>query len=231
MRNNKNKLLIIIIIILLIANTVFSSILWFSINHRPNPFNPHSRGQVLLDELHPDSLQKKKIQSLMSEHFVKLDALKEKEKDAKSAFFSLLLTDTVSLATVLNYAEHAAAITIEIDTMVYNHFTKMRSLCNPDQKEKLDRVIQRILIKSEGMERMDHPAGRNDFHEQHPAASRQKNQINESNDFGNELPPPPPPRHHRMPPPQEMQEHRRPHDRHPEEFPDGPPNMPPPGME
>ncbi len=228
----KSKLLIFIILILLIANTVFSSVLWFSIHQHPKPLPPPSRGQNLLDELQPDSSQTKILHSLMADHFVKLDALKEKEHTAKSAFFSQLLSDTASIATILNYAEHSAVISFAIDTLVYNHFNKLRSLCNPEQKEKLDRIIQRILIKSEDLNNVDRKRENDHLPNQNKSEKNKVKQGDDLNDFNNEMPPPPPAyqRHHPMPPPPEGH-HGRPNERHPDDFPDGPPDMPPPGRD
>jgi hypothetical protein len=230
MKNNNNKLLFFIILILLIANTVFSSVLWFRSNHHPRPVPPPPRGQILIDELQPVGEQKELIQSLMSEHFDKLDALKDKEHKAKSVFFSLLLKDTVSVAAILNYAEHASNISLEIDTMVFNHFNKLRSLCNPEQKEKLDRVIQRILINSDDIPNVGGPEEKDAFQEQTKSENNVGNHSKEPADhFKNERLDDHPHNHHRMPPPPRHED--RHHDKHPEEFPDGPPQMPPPGME
>ena len=236
MNKNKNKLFIFIILILLIANTVFSSVLWFSINHhpqiRPNP--PVPRGHYLLEELHPDSAQKIQLHAMMTTHFVRMDSLKEQEHSAKNAFFSLLLTDTASVTTILNYAEHASKIQFEIDTMLFNHFYKMRSMCNPEQKEKLDRLIQRILIKSDVAHSDDQPAPfERDNSKQHndPEKSVEKD-FDKSNDDREEMSPHPR-SNHRMPqPPPPNDHHRRPpHEAHPNDFHDGPPDIPPSGME
>ena len=227
MKNAKNKLFIFIILILLIANTVFSAVLWFRMDHHPP--KPQPRGQYLLDEVQPDSTQETKIHALMSEHFRKMDLMKEKEHDAKAAFFSLLLTDTASVSTILSYAEHAATITLEIDTIVYNHFNAIRAICNPEQKEKLDRVIQRILIQNEDAPKIEK---NKEIHQlrMNEQSENKTERREEHIDADEKMSGKDPDKHHRMPPPPDHPR-GRPHERRPEDFPDGPPNMPPPGME
>lgn len=148
--NSKNKILAIIIICLLLANTIFTSILWFRTNQPPAPPNrPDSNPeQFLIKKLGFDSIQQATYQKLHAAHFAQMKNLREKEHLAKDSLFNLFLlsADTVSEATVLLYANHAAEILRNIDTAVYNHFKRIKDLCTPEQKEKLAAVIHELRM-------------------------------------------------------------------------------------
>ena len=126
---------------LLIANSIFTGILWLK-HHRPQSPDcisekPEMKNKFFSDFIGFDSSQRLAFDSLFTQHRRKINELKLKERNAKVALFNLLKSDTASQYTVEYYANQASLITMQIDTLTYYHFKKIKSICKPDQMDKL----------------------------------------------------------------------------------------------
>ncbi len=153
MTTNKNKFLLIFIMVLLIANTIFTSILWLRPNQpsmsNEDPLQRPGHGQFLINQLGLDSNQQKIFIPAFEQHHMQMDSLREIQMHAKNDFFSLLKSDTASQVTVDFFAKKTAAISMEIDTVIFNHFKKLKSICNPTQLEKLNYFIENDFLKQQ----------------------------------------------------------------------------------
>ncbi len=231
MTTRKNKLILLFIMLLLLANTIFTSILWLRPNHPPSRNEEHyqrpSRGQFLIDQLGLDSNQQKIFIPAFVQHQMQMDSLRQIQLHAKKDFFSLLKSDTASPVTVDFYAKKTAAISMEIDTVIFNHFKKLKSICNPTQLEKLNYFIENDFLNQQSNPRPQHRENDNADTNQLEADTHSKDNLKKNNirsieerprhhpPFRDDGPPPPygrPP----GPPPGEHPPHR-PHD--------GPPSM------
>ncbi len=127
--------------VLLLANTVLTSVLWFkSSRHKVRP--PMAlRGKFLIDQLNFDSSQNKQFDLIKTDYFSRMDELKEKEHELKDEFFDLIKSDNVSEQLIMEKANATAAIKFQIDTMMVNHFRKIKSICNEKQIKILFKVI------------------------------------------------------------------------------------------
>ena len=160
MTTRKNKLLLLFIMVLLLANTIFTSILWLRPHHPSSRNEEHfqrpTRGQFLIDQLGLDSNQQKVFIPAFEQHQLQMDSLREIQMHAKNDFFSLLKSDTASPVTVDFYAKKTAAISMKIDTVIFNHFKKLKSICNPTQLEKLTYFIENDFLKQQSNPRPQH---------------------------------------------------------------------------
>ncbi len=238
MTSKKNDILILLMIVLLLANSIFTGIMWFKQNCRNKP-EEHKimqiqRNPFFSDFIRFDSIQQITFDSLFDEHHQKMRMLKEKERAVKSSLFNLLKSDTASDATVQFYANQASMISMQIDTLTYYHFKKIKSICKPEQMNRLadyfdkhflhqnennpDKMDSNSLDKEDRNNKrmMPPPHGRpGRFRpEVTPPPPPPRDGMNEDG------PPPPPPHGRRMGPPGE---HRPPHDGPP------PPHRRPPG--
>jgi hypothetical protein len=246
MTTNKNKTIILVIIVLLITNAVFTSILWFKSNNRPGFPPNHGRGKFLMDQLNFDSSQRMQFNAIKSDYFNRMDELIEKEHQLKDDFFQLLQSDNVSDEDILSKAKQTTDLKLQIDTMMMNHFLKIKSICNKDQVEALFRFVDNFA-------KQPFP-GRRTFQNKQDSFVSSQRVVESSDDLI--LPRQSTPRKrgehhpkHRMPPPRFMEGdnrennpdfHRPPHFRRPrreedkglrEDFPDGPPPPGPPPIE
>jgi len=147
MTNNKNKLLVYVIIALLIMNTIFTTILWFRTNPPKHEDKRRSvRERFLIENLHLDSIQQSQLDDLMLEHRGQLELFKEKERGYRETLFDLLKSDSYDSLAVLNCANKAAKIKVQIDTSVFYHFKRVRKICNQSQLTKLDSLIENLFL-------------------------------------------------------------------------------------
>jgi Spy/CpxP family protein refolding chaperone len=248
MTTNKNKTIILVMIVLLITNAVFTSILWFKSQNKHRVPPNHGRGKFLMEQLDFDSAQRRQFKAIKSDYFNRLDDLIEKEHQFKNDFFQLLQSENVSNEAILSKAKQTADLKLQIDTMMMNHFLKIKSICNKDQVEALYKFVDNF-----NKQPFPFPRRRTLQNQQDSFVSTQQ-AVDSSADLsiptqsapmnrGNNRP------KHRMPPPEFMEEfnrdknpdfHRPPHPRPPrreyekgnrDDFPDGPPPPGPPPME
>lgn len=131
-------------IVFLIANTILTTILWIRSVHHPDGPPIADRGKFLTDQLNFDSLQREQFEIIKADYFNRLDELKEKEHQLKDEFFDLIKTDSVSNDVIINKARATAALKFQIDTMMLKHFIKIKSICNKQQIESLNKVIDNL---------------------------------------------------------------------------------------
>ena len=241
MTSKRNSILILLMIVLLIANSIFTGVLWYKHHCSQKPDCPKikqgQRNPFFSDFVGFDSLQIIAFDSLFDQHHLKMRELKEKEKAAKLLLFNLLKSDTASDATVQLYANQASMVSMQIDTLTYYHFKKIKSICKPEQMSRLaDFFDKHFLHQNENNpDKLDSNSSdkedRKDMRRM-PPQNREHGRFRPDGTpppppregMNEEGPPPPPPPGRRMGRPGE---NRPPHDGPPP--PDRRPPGPPPG--
>jgi alpha-N-acetylglucosamine transferase len=138
----KNKLIVWIVGILVLANLVTLVIFWAGRIHQMKEGSPRD---FLAAKLNFSEDQKKQFFDLTKEHHENSQKIREKIKESKDAFFDLLKKPNVSDST-----KKAAAMTVslniqELDLYTFDHFKKVRALCNAVQKISFDELIHQII--------------------------------------------------------------------------------------
>jgi periplasmic protein CpxP/Spy len=149
----KNKSLISIIIFLLIMNVAM--LVFFLVLNKQDQRNFHGRDQngisgLLQKEVGFTKEQLDTYQSLRKDHFDKIHILFDELRIAKRDFYNLLYVSPVSDSSV----NRAAALITEkqktLDLQMFNHFKMVRNICTPDQLQKFDTTINRVIIRMTG---------------------------------------------------------------------------------
>jgi len=197
-----------------------------------------SRGKFMMNQLDFDSSQRKQFDIIKTDYFNRMDDLKEQEHQLKDEFFDLIKSDNVSNDLIIEKAKAAAAIKFQIDTMMVNHFRKIKSICNDKQIESLYKVIDNFAKQPAPFP--ERKLFADSLHKMNP--SFPKNEVDSNNVFPKVRNfNPDDNRRFRRPPPHDVMEafdnennhdsdpnHRPPHPRPPRrpggrDFPDGPP--------
>ena len=68
--------------------------------------------------------------------------LREDVKQAKESFFDLLKQANVTDSMKLAVANKVSVIAQQLDLLTWNHFQQVRAICNTQQQQQFDKIIQ-----------------------------------------------------------------------------------------
>jgi periplasmic protein CpxP/Spy len=153
-----NRWLYVITLLLLTANIVTLAILWINkkTDRGERELLPPPTGQVfefLTNELKLDAAQQEAYKKLRDEHQAGQRSFQENIGKAKDNFFELLQQTNVTDSTLQLYSKKVGEFEQQRDIFTFRHFQKLRALCNKEQQNKFDNIIQEVL------RRMGRPKG------------------------------------------------------------------------
>jgi hypothetical protein len=152
--STNNRWLTIVTILLLTANVVTLALLWTNKKHeRAGDRHPAAAApavEFITQELKLDSAQQLAFVKLREEHQANQRILNDSIKQSKDALFELLKQVSVADSLIKMAAEQAGRFEQERDLATFKHFQKLRALCNKEQQNKFDNVIQDILRRIGG---------------------------------------------------------------------------------
>lgn len=182
-----NKLMSVLIVLFLLANISTIGLYWFNREKRlPPPDGKHGNNlfMFLTHELNLDSTQQAAYKKLITEDREHDKGNRKQNRLSKEAFFSLLSKDTVTPEELKAAAATAAETDAQMLMKTFEHFKKVRALCNEEQKKKFDTVIKRaigMMGQQQGRPQGPPPNGeRNGMHPDGPPPQDEQ------------IPPPPP---------------------------------------
>ena len=142
-----NKILFWFFIILMIINIITLVIFWIGkMNKGPIPKS------IMAKELHLNDQQRKQLYELIDEHRKESRALKDKIRTAKNELFDLA-KDSIANENKKRIAIDKTSKYIgQLDSLTLNHFQKIRSICNDDQKKLFDELLKKMAVAIGGSE-------------------------------------------------------------------------------
>ncbi len=151
--NTNNRWFTVITLLLLTANIVTLVLLWT--NKKPHreyhnlpPPQQQQGGQVfefITNELKLDSVQQETYKKLREEHQSQVRPLRDSIGKAKDNFFDLLKQENINDSMVENLSKKIGNLEQQRDVFTFRHFQKLRAICNREQKNKFDGIIQQAL--------------------------------------------------------------------------------------
>ena len=222
---HKNKLLTWLVLLLVVINIGAMIFMWMGKpKHEKPPLG--SPKEFLSRELKLDEKQQVKFDKLVDEHRDQANNSRKKIKEEKEKMYGLLKNGSLTESLKKSAVEQVADATKELDLITLNHFEKVRNICSPQQKNKLDQIMMQMVSMMTAqqtmrplpppMDSLRHKKSFSDSIDQAPnhqlnekhAKKPQNNQNNppvippRQNDPNNQNNPPViPPRDHRGPPP------------------------------
>lgn len=141
MRYN-NKMTSWVIAILLFANIATLSFFWIGhfINQKEN-----SPKEFLSKNLNFSDSQKNAYFILAKEHNESAKIIRDQIKIDKESLFQLLKSDTINDSIRNDKALKVSMSIQSLDILTFEHFKKVRALCNEEQKSKFDELIQKMV--------------------------------------------------------------------------------------
>jgi len=169
---NRKQTVIWTIIILIVLNLLTLSTVWFSKHHPPRPphHDKHDRVQMndfdfITKELKLDDEQVKAFVKAREEHFSQMNIISEEIHMARKAIFDEVFKSEPENNMADSFASIIGQKHKDLEKLNFHHFMLLKSICNPDQQQKLNIFLQemqhkqRSLPHSPGHEK-NHPPGK-----------------------------------------------------------------------
>jgi periplasmic protein CpxP/Spy len=159
----KNKSLVSIIIFLLITN--IAMLVFFLVLNKPpqkavRPRDQNGMSGMLQKEVGFSKDQVDTYLSLRKSQMDTIHVLFDELRKSKMDFYDLIYSSQVSDSSLNKAADIIAERQKALDLYMFDHFKRVRNICTPDQLQKFDSTIKKVLI------RMTSKNGKDD-HNQH----------------------------------------------------------------
>ena len=147
----KNRLLTAVVILLLLANVASVATYWWTrekqiLSPPPPPGNGGSAAaDFLIKELNLDAKQQETYKLLREEHQQQTKLARDNVQESKKEFFDLLDKDSVNNSLLTKLSEEIGKNEGQLQFYTFDHFRKVRTLCNAEQQKKFDGIIQQVL--------------------------------------------------------------------------------------
>ncbi len=147
-----NKLLYGLAIGVLLVNILTLAALWRK-PHPPGGGRPGGREgggsqeimRIFTESLHWNDAQIKQFEALRMEHFTQTKALMDSSRIWHDQYFSFLGKAPASDDRLEALATKIANVEKEKTTVTFDHFSKVRAICTPEQQQKFDEIIQQTI--------------------------------------------------------------------------------------
>ncbi len=149
----KNKSLVSIIIFLLITN--IAMLVFFVVLNKPPKRDSHGGNQngmsgMLQREVGFSKDQIDAYQSIRKDQMDTIHVLFDQLRKSKMDFYDLIYSSQVSDSSLNKAGDIIAERQKALDLYMFNHFKKVRNICTPDQLQKFDSTIKKVLIRMTG---------------------------------------------------------------------------------
>jgi Spy/CpxP family protein refolding chaperone len=152
---SKTRSLVTIIIFLLITNV--GMLLFFVFSSKPSVKKEPGREQgggsmynSLQKEVGFSTTQLDRYQALRKEQRDIVRPLFGELRAAKKDFYDLLYADTISDSLVIVDADSIAQKQKRLDLQMFRYFKNIRNICTPDQLQKFDSTVNKVVIRMVG---------------------------------------------------------------------------------
>ncbi|MEO1049581.1 MAG: periplasmic heavy metal sensor [Bacteroidota bacterium] len=143
----KNKRVNWIVITLIILNLVTLSFFW--IDRKPHQKPPNKEKRIsrhfLERRLDFTEEQRKAFRDLRKEHFKAAKEKVEGLREAKNSFYELLSQPDVDSIEYQNRLDRIDQQHSQLNEITFQHFQKVRAICDDQQKVKFDSVYLKVL--------------------------------------------------------------------------------------
>lgn len=134
--------------VLLLTNVISISLLvksnYRSDRHWNKEKKSKKRDQFIIDKIGFDSSQADQFKEMKENHLKELCSYRDQLNLHRKDMFSNLSNDSFDINA---YSQKISNIQSEMDKMAFIHFKEMRTICRPDQLQKFDQVMQKIMTR------------------------------------------------------------------------------------
>lgn len=103
------------------------------------------RSEYFAKKLGFSAEQKQTYDSLNTSHKTETKELQQKIDEKRRAMFRLTRVDGVSIETVDSLTTEIGMLVSNMEFRTYEHISNIRALCTPEQLQRLDSLVQRMI--------------------------------------------------------------------------------------
>ena len=149
----KNKSLVSIIIFLLITN--IAMLVFFLVLNKPPQKEVRAHDQKGMSGMLEKEVgfSKDQVDTYLSLRKIQMDTvhvLFDELRKSKMDFYNLIYSSQVSDSSLNKAAGIIAERQKVLDLEMFNHFKKVRNICTPDQLQKFDSTLKKVIIRMTG---------------------------------------------------------------------------------
>lgn len=140
------------VVVLIILNVFLLFTLWRKPSFQPMPHGPREGGpaQMIIKELNFKPEQVSEFEKLKTEHHDGMTKFMEEGKRIRAQYFDLLKSEKTDTKLKDSLQGLIAVNQQNIEEWTFDHFTKVRALCDDKQKIKFDEIIDEVLKHMNG---------------------------------------------------------------------------------
>ncbi|GAB4343292.1 MAG: hypothetical protein Kow0037_31300 [Calditrichia bacterium] len=155
---NKNKLLTILVGILIILNILTIGYMWYgylkekpALTNLPSGYQMGNR--ILARELDLSAEQARQIAQLREGHFSRTSDLMQRISQLRDEMAREALSDSPDTQQIRILARQIGQLRAQMEEQFFLHINQIRGVCSPEQRQRCDQFIKRMLRKSSPMNR------------------------------------------------------------------------------
>lgn len=150
MNQTKYKWMVFLVFMLLMSNMVLAFFLFFANDKKPKKKeNSDEWALKIYNEIGLDTAQIRIFSKEKDEFFEAMRPVWNQNKKAKETLYknlSVNLPDT----TITQLLEQIKETNHFSDSITFDHFVKLRSLCTPEQQIRFDTIMPKLVLRQRG---------------------------------------------------------------------------------
>ncbi|MEO9100568.1 MAG: hypothetical protein ABI267_09620 [Ginsengibacter sp.] len=153
--NEKTKTRSLITIILFLLVTNVAMLIFFILLNKPTERRPRYHEQnglynSLQNEVGFSKDQLAKYQALREQQMKEVHPLFNEVREAKKNFYELIYSSETSDSLANADADSISQKQKDLDIQMFHYFKNIRNICSPDQAQKFDSVINKVVMRMVG---------------------------------------------------------------------------------
>ncbi|HEV8508555.1 MAG TPA: periplasmic heavy metal sensor [Chitinophagaceae bacterium] len=142
----QNKFLVLLVAILLVAN-LFLMLYFFVFKNHQEPERSHPVSDYMQKELGLNEEQTEKFKQLRDQHRAAVKPVVDEMKRLKDSLYNLLQDPQSNDSSARAIAEQIGDKQEEWEILIFQHFEKVRAICDSSQLPKLDTLVHKMINK------------------------------------------------------------------------------------
>lgn len=139
---SRQKFFTIATVVLLLLNT--ATLIFFFTSKQGPPPPPNDTANFIIQQLHLDENQQKQFEHLKEEHQQSVQRIRDEDQRLHHVYFDMLKKNVAEQPAVDSITSLIGQQRKAMEMAMFDHFKKIRALCNKEQEQKFNTIIDEI---------------------------------------------------------------------------------------